>query len=291
MSGHRCCGRAWFCTHAQSVGTVRVRPWTRRLSALSAVLGLALVAPVTAAQAEDAPPPPVLPTMPAITVQVSVSVPGVTVSVQAGTVDVSVSTETVDVSVSVTSEDTVEDTGPAPSGEQQPAARNDDSSNCCSVELEQAAPAAASPKKRRAAPAAAPERLAQPTIGTAAKSAPARPVPSPRVDHSTHVPIAKQAPVRTTERRTTTPKAPRRCCERAQARIAIAAAPIRLGPPPRADSWLRRYELAGVRPAALPAEVARDNRLLLQLGVLVAFLYLLCLAGWFSATRLGRRRA
>ena len=33
--------------------------------------------------------------------------------------------------------------------------------------------------------------------------------------------------------------------------------------------------------AALPEEHVRDNRLLLQLGVLAAFLYLVCLAGWF----------
>jgi hypothetical protein len=43
--------------------------------------------------------------------------------------------------------------------------------------------------------------------------------------------------------------------------------------------------------AALPEEHVWDNRLLLQLGVLGAFLYLVCLAGWFSATTLRRRRA
>jgi hypothetical protein len=35
----------------------------------------------------------------------------------------------------------------------------------------------------------------------------------------------------------------------------------------------------------------RDNRLLLQLGLLVALLYLVCLAGWFSSTTRRRRRA
>jgi hypothetical protein len=55
--------------------------------------------------------------------------------------------------------------------------------------------------------------------------------------------------------------------------------------------WLYRYERAGAQVVALPAAAVRDNRLLLQLGVLTAFLYLLCLAGWFSATRLRRRRA
>ena len=48
---------------------------------------------------------------------------------------------------------------------------------------------------------------------------------------------------------------------------------------------------AGALSAAEPEEHLRDNRLLLQLGVLGAFLYLVCLAGWFSATRLRRRRA
>jgi hypothetical protein len=50
-------------------------------------------------------------------------------------------------------------------------------------------------------------------------------------------------------------------------------------------------EASPVRAAALPVEHMRDNRLLLQLGLLVALLYLVCLAGWFSATTMRRRRA
>jgi hypothetical protein len=38
-------------------------------------------------------------------------------------------------------------------------------------------------------------------------------------------------------------------------------------------------------------EHARNNRLLLQLGVLGAFIYLACLAAWFCVTRLKLRRA
>lgn len=71
-----------------------------------------------------------------------------------------------------------------------------------------------------------------------------------------------------------------------QAAIAIAAAPTRLG----AGRGPDRYERAEARPAAQPEEHVRDNRLLLQLGVLGAFLYLACLAGWFCVTRLRRTR-
>lgn len=52
-----------------------------------------------------------------------------------------------------------------------------------------------------------------------------------------------------------------------------------------------RYERMETRGAGRPEEHVTDNRLVLQLGVLGAFLYLACLAGWFCATRLRRTRA
>lgn len=61
--------------------------------------------------------------------------------------------------------------------------------------------------------------------------------------------------------------------------------------PTMAERGPDRYERAEARPAAQPEEHVRDNRLILQLGVLGAFLYLACLAGWFCATTLRRTQA
>ncbi len=252
----------------------------RRLSPLSAVCGLVLAVQVTSAQALDAPQPPVLPTVPTIAIQVSVSVPGVSVGVQAGSVDVSVATATVDVSVSVSTEGTVPSPDAPASGEQQQATRSDGGS---SAGVNHFAPTDASAKPSRPPPVAAAERLAPPPV-RATNAADTRLIPSPQVSRSTRSPAARQVLGRTIKRRTTKPEVPRHCCENAQAPTAIAAAPT----PPRVDSRRHRYELAGTAPATLADAVVRDNRLLLQLGVLIAFLYLVCLAGWFAATRLRR---
>ena len=244
----------------------------------------ALAAQVTAAEGADAPPTPALPPVPTVAVQVSVSAPGVSINVQAGTVNVSVSTASVDVSVAVSTEGAVPGTVASASGEQQHATQSDGASG---AQVEQVVPADTSAKKGRPPRAAPPKRLAPPPIRAATTTAGIRPIRSPRVDRATRVPAATKVSGRASEPRTTRPKAPRRCCKNAQASTAIAAAPIRLGARPKPDPWRGRYELAGIAPATLPEAVVWDNRLLLQLGVLAAFLYLVCLAGWFAARRSG----
>lgn len=291
MSVSRCCGRVWIgCTCAPSVRRAPGSAVKRRLSALPAACGLLLAAQVATARA-DAPQPPVTPTVPTIAVQVSVGIPNVSVNVQGGIVDVSVPSVSVDVSVSVSSQGSFSGTDADARAARQPTTQNDGSSNCCNAGAKQVAPADKSVKKTRALRAALPKRLARPTIRAAANGARARTIRVPPVDRSTRVLAARQVPRRTSERRATRPKARRGCCEDVQAAIAIAAAPTRLGPRPGAGRGPDRYERAETRSAARPEEHVRDNRLLLQLGVLGAFLYLACLAGWFCATRLRRRRA
>ena len=106
-------------------------------------------------------------------------------------------------------------------------------------------------------------------------------------------PAASKAPGLTSERRAGPSRPARACCKSARTAVVVAAAPTRVALPPVVKLPLDRVQRAGVGPAAIPGkqEPASDNRLLLQLGVLGAFLYLVCLAGWFSATKPRRRRA
>ena len=248
---------------------------------------LVFAAQVASARAEDAPQPPVIPAVPTVAVQVSVSIPSVSVIVQTGTVDVSVSTPSVDVSVAVSSEGSVSSTEAAAAAPQQ-TTQDDGSGNCCDSEAKKAASAATSAKATRA-PAKPPAR---PTIRAAANGVRAGTTRVPVVESPTRSLAATQVPRPASERPATRPKALRGCCEDARAGVVIAA--TAQGPAPRPRAGLRpdRDEAEQVRPAAaLLEEHVRDNRLLLQLGVLGAFLYLVCLAGWFSATTLRRRRA
>jgi hypothetical protein len=239
---------------------------------------LVFAAHVATARAQDAPPPPVTPTVPTVAVEVSVSVPGVTLIVETGTVDISVSTASVDVSVSVSTEGTVSSPGEAIAPPQQ-TTQAVDSSNCCAGDAKNVALADTAAKATRA-PAA--KRPARPTI-PAANRPRAQTIRVPRVDPPKRVLTAKRGPSHTSERPAATrPAARRGCCENAQASVVIAAAAQDLGPRPRAKPRPSRFEGTQVRPvAALPEEHVWDNRLLLQLGVVGAFLYLVCLAGWF----------
>lgn len=260
----------------------------RRLSALPAACGLLLAVQVATARA-DAPQPPVTSAVPTIAVQVGVSVPNVTVNVQGGIVDISV--PGVHVAVSVSSQGSLSGTKADASAAQQPTAQNDGSSTCCNAGAKQVPPADESVKKTRVQRTAPPKRLARRTIRAAANGARARTIRVLPVDRSTRLLAANQLPKLTSERRATPSKARRGCCEVAQAAFTIAAAPTRLEPRPGTVHGPDRYERAEMRSDARPAEHMRDNRLLLQLGVLGAFLYLACLAGWFCATRLRRTRA
>jgi hypothetical protein len=249
---------------------------------------LVLAAHVATARAQDAPPLPVTPTVPTIAVQVSVSIPSVSVTVQTGTVDISVSTASVDVSVSVPGAGTTATTDAAGAAPQQ-TKQAVDSSNCCDGDARKVAPPDTAAKATRA-PAA--KRVARPTI-PAGNGVRAHTTRVARVDPPKRTLTAKRGPSHTSERPAATrPAARHACCEHAQASVVIAAAAQDLGPRPRAGPPPYRFEGAQVRlVAALPEEHVWDNRLLLQLGVLGAFLYLVCLAGWFSATTLRRRRA
>lgn len=279
VSVSRCCGRVWIgCTRTPSVRRARDSAVKRRVSALAAACGLLLAAQVPTARA-DAPQLPVTPTVPTIAVQVSVGISNVSVNVQGGIVDVSVPSVSVDVSVSVSSQGSLSATDADASAAPQPTTQNDGSSNCCNAGAKQVAPSDKSAKKTGALQAAPPKRLARPTIRAAANGARTRTVGVPLVDRSTRLLAATQVPRRTSERLATRPKARRGCCEDAQAAIAIAAAPTRLGPRPGAARGPDRYERAEPGLAAGPVEHVRDNRLLLQLGVLGAFLYFVCLGG------------
>ena len=283
MSGSRCCGGWIGCTCKPSGLSAPNAAAKRFLGALFAVSVVVLAAHVATAQAQEVPPPPVIPPVPTVAVEVSVSVPGVTLTVQAGTVAISVSTESVDVSVSVSSEGTSSSSEGAGAPPQQ-TTQADGQPDCCSGEAKQVASPAASAKATRAPRAVAPEPRPRPKRA-AAHTVPAQTVRGPLVAPSRHLLAAKQVPRRTSVRRVA-PKARQGCCDDVQPPVVAATAK----PVARALPRPAMYAAAQAQPAALPAEHVTDNRLLLQLGVLGAFLYLVCLAGWFSATRLRRGR-
>ncbi len=255
-----------------------------RLSALPAACGLLLAVQVATARADD-PQPPVTPAVPTVAVQVSVSVPNVSVNVRGGIVDISV--PGVDVSVSVSSQGSQSATKADASAAQQPTTQGDSAGNCCNAGTKQVSPAGRSMKKARMLRAAPAKRLARPTV-RAANGARARTIRVPPADRSARLQTANQVARATSARPATRPKARRGCCDAAQAPIAIAVAPARLEPRPGTGHRPDPYDDAVARPAVRPEEHVRDNRLFLQLGVLGAFLYLACVAGWFSATRLRR---
>ena len=284
----RCRGRVWIGrTRTPSVRRAPGSVVRHRLSALSAACGLLLAVQVETARADD-PQPPVTPAVPTIAVQVSVSVPNVSVNVQGGIVGISVPGVNVDVSVSVSSQGSLSGTKADASAAQQPTTQSDGAGNCCNAGTKQVAPAGRSMKRTRVLRAAPAKRLARPTVRAAANGARARTIRVPPADRSTRLQAANQVPRPMSARLATRPKARRGCCDAAQAPIAIAVAPTRLEPRPGTGHRPDRYDDAVTRPAVRPEEHVRDNRLFLQLGVLGAFLYLACVAGWFSATRLRR---
>jgi hypothetical protein len=253
-----------------------------------------LAVQVAAARAENPPQLPVPPTVPTIAVQVSVNVPSVSVSVQVGNVAVSVSTAPVDVSVSVPDPDHVSRT-PAAAAPQPPPPK-DRSDNCCRREAKAVAPVHASVRTSRPARAAPPRQSAHRAtrpIRAAAKAPRPRTIAAPRVVHPTRAPAARTVPGATRERQARPPTAAPGCCESARGAVIVAATPTRLALPPAVKLPADRVQRVKAEPAAIAGEPERasDNRLLLQLGVLGAFLYLVCLAGWFSATKPRRRRA
>ena len=286
----RCRGRVWIGrTRTPSVRRAPRSVVRHRFSALSAACGLLLAVQVATARADD-PQPPVTPAVPTIAVQVSVSVPNVSVNVQGGIVDISAPSVGVgvDVSVSVSSQGSLSGTKADASAAQRPTTQSDGAGNCCNAGTKQVAPAGISRKKTRVLRAAPAKRLARPTVGAPANGARARTIRIPPADRSTRLQAANQVPRPTSARLATRPKARPGCCGAAHAPIAPAVAPTRLGPRPGTVHRPDRYDDAVTRPAVRPEEHVRDNRLVLQLGVLGAFLYLACVAGWFSATRLRR---
>jgi hypothetical protein len=287
----RCCGRGWSdrtCTPSR--GRVRGRT-TTGFGVLAAVCLLALSVQVETAGAAEAPPPPLLiPPVPTIAVDVSVSIPSVSVSVQVGGVAVSIVTAPVDVSVTTSTTGTVSSTA-APAAAEQ-TTPNDDSGDCCvPAEAEATAPpAATAARARRPARASPPERAAPPRTRAAVSRVRAYTIRTPRVERPTRSLTTTKVSRRESERPATHPKARRGSGEHAQPAV-LAVARTHAGPPPGVRLALDRRTGAAARPAASRAERATDNRLLLQLGVLAAFLYLVCLAAWYSATRPSRRRA
>ena len=279
----RCCGGEWIgrtCTSSNGRAAGR----KGRLGVLPAVCGLVLAVSVAPARAADAPQPPVLPTVPPVAVNVSVSVPGVSVSVQVGTVAVSVSTAPVEVSVSVPSPINVTSTEPAAAAP-PPTTQNDGSSDCCKGEAKDVAPPAAAAVETSPPARASPRRQrARPTIRAAASP---RTI-APPADPPARLLAARNTPVRS-ERPATRRKPAPGCCAKAHA--AVADPQARVAARPRVELPPDRYQLAGLAAVPVVAEPARDNRLFLQLGVLAAFLYLVCLAAWFAATRPKQRRA
>ena len=274
--GSRCCGEEGTgCTCKPSVAGARDLTARRRLATLSAMCVLVLTAHVAPAEAEDVPEPPLLPAVPTVAVQVSVSVPGVTVNVQAGTVDVSVSTASVDVSVSVSSESISAGTETVDVPSEQVAAATPSRSP------PRAAAAKASPAPRAVSAARHPRPLRAKARLVAAPT-----VRRPDVARSRHLLAAKPA-ARSARARRAAPKARRGCCVRTGPVAGAAAA----RPLPRVWSRPDPFGAPQLQRVGPVGEPVRDNRLLLQVGVLGAFLYLVCLAGWFSATSLRRRRA
>jgi hypothetical protein len=219
-----------------------------------------------------------MPTMPTIAVQVDVSIPGISVNVQTGAVDVSVSTESVEVSVSVSSAGTSPSIDVAGSKPQQ-TTPSDASTGCCTGGERDVDAADTSETKAPAPRAAAPERPRP--VHTAAASA-------------VHVQTRATRHVAHPKLMVARAEIPRPAI--AQRKKETRAAVVKLSDVIRQlpRSTTPRPALAAgspVRAAALPVEHMRDNRLLLQLGLLVALLYLVCLAGWFSSTTRRRRRA
>jgi hypothetical protein len=282
----RCCGRGWIgrsCMPSKD----RVRgATTTAFGALSAICALVLALPVETARAADE--PPVVPAVPVIAVQVSVSIPSVSVNVQVGAVSVSVTTAPVDVSVTTSTSGTVSSSEAAAAAQQ--TTPDDGSVDCCVPAAAEVPPADTVATTSRPTRASPPERPAPPPTRAAARSVRAQTIRTPRVDRPTRSPTAAKVSRRASKRPATRPKALRRCCEHAQP-SAVAGTRRRADLPPGVRLALDRHTVAAARPAASPEEPATDNRLLLQLGVLAAFLYLVCLAAWYSATRPRRRRA
>jgi hypothetical protein len=276
----RCCGGAWIdrtCT--PSTGRVPGRTTT----ALGVLAAACLLVPglwVDAAQAADAPQPPVTPPVPMIAVQVSVTIPSVALNVQVGAVAVAVSTVPVAVSVSTAAAAAAQQTTP-----------NVAPVHCCESAAPEVPPAQTAARTSRAARASPPEQRALPPTRPAASSVRAHTIRTPPVDRRpTRSLTATKLPRRVSERPAIRPKARRPCCEHARPPV-VAVARRRAGPPAGVRLALDRGTGAAARPPAPEEESATDNRLLLQLGVLAAFLYLVCLAGWYAATRPRRRRA
>jgi hypothetical protein len=288
VSVSRCCGGGSIdrtCAPSNA-GAARGRT-TTGLGVVVAMCLLVLGLQVDTARAADA-PPPLIPPAPTIAVQVSVSIPTISVNVQVGAVAVSVSTAPVDVSVSTSTSGAVPSPD-APVAAPQPTA-NEGSGDCCEPAAPEVHPAAAAARKSRPARTLPPQRPAPPPTRAVANSARTHTIRAPRVERPTRSLTVKKVSRRVGERPATRPKARRGCCERAQPPV-VAVARMRAGPPQGVRLALDRQTGAAVRSAAQPGESATDNRLLLQLGVLAAFLYLVCLAGWYAATRPRRRRA
>ena len=292
MSVIRCCGGALIgCTCRPTVRSSAGSAARRRSGTLVTVCALVLASPVATAAAQDAPqPPPLLglpamPAMPTVSVQVNVDIPAVTVNVQEGTVAVSVSTESVTVSVSVPTPVATPTGGaagaqPQPEPEPEQQTRHDDpASACCNSGEKEVAPAVTLATTARAPRATVPDRPRP--IRTAARPVQLRATPKPRVERPRRLAATQHAPRRALARRAKS--APTAVVEPA---AAIPRVP-RAEAGPRTDT----HERSPVRAADLSVEQMRDNRLLLQLGLLGALLYLACLAGWVSATTLKRRRA
>jgi len=224
-----------------------------------------------------------MPAMPTVAVQVNVDIPAVTVNVQAGGVAVSVSTAAVAVSVSVPTPVASPTRGAADAQPQpeQHTTRDARASACCDGGEKQVAPAVTSATTARAPRAALPARPRP--VRAAARPVRVRTLPTPPVERKRprRSAAAKHIPRRTIARRAeSTPATP-----------VDPAAATRPVPRPTAEARRAAHELPPVRAAGLSVEHMRDNRLLLQLGLLGALLYLVCLAGWISATTLKRRRA
>jgi hypothetical protein len=209
--------------------------------------------------------------------------------VQVGAVAVAVSTASVDVSVSTATAGSVSSTGAAAAAQQ--TTPNVAPVHCCESAAPEIPPAETAARTSRTAHASPPEQRAPPPTRSAASSVRAHTIRTPPVDRRpTRSLTATKLPRRVSERPAIRPKARRPCCEHAQPPV-VAAARRRARPPAGVRLALNRGTGTAARPPAPEAESATDNRLLLQLGVLAAFLYLVCLAGWYAATRPRRRRA
>jgi hypothetical protein len=255
---------------------------------LAAVCLLVLGVQVDPARAADAPQPPVIPPLPTIAVDVNVSIPGVSVNVQVGAVAVSVSTAPVDVSVSTSTSGAVSSTDVAAAPPPTPTPTVG-SGHCCEPAAPEVSPAHTAARTSRPARAPPPERHVRPPTPAVAKPVRTHLIRTPRVDRPTRSLTAMNVSRRVSARPATRPKA-RGCCERAQPLVLVG---VRAGAGRQQGVRLAldRHTRTAARPAAQPEERATDNRLLLQLGVLLGFLYLVCLAGWYAATRPRRRRA